>query len=100
MRERLRETERESERERERARERPRERAGADLDVDALLGFLAVEETLDVEVGAAGVLVNGRAHPLPLARDDHIGVRSCRGGEGGAGDRSGDYRSPRTKSLV
>ena len=66
---------------------------GADLNVDALLGFLAVEETLDVEVGAAGVLVNGRAHPLPLAGDNHIGVRSCMGRGGGAGDMSGDYRA-------
>lgn len=42
--------------------------------MDSLFGLLAVEQTLDVKVGAAGVLVNLRADPLAFAGDDDVRV--------------------------
>lgn len=53
----------------------------AHLDVDSLLGLLAVEQAFDVEVGAARVLVNGRTDPLPLTGDDHVRIHRCRRNE-------------------
>lgn len=51
----------------------------AHLDVDSILGFLAVEQAFDVKVWAPCVFVNWRSNPLSLAGDDHIGIYSCGG---------------------
>lgn len=50
--------------------------ADAHLHVDPLFGFFAVKQAFDVEVGGARVLLNGGSDPLPLARDDDVGIHS------------------------
>lgn len=50
--------------------------ADAHLHVDPLFGFFAIKQAFDVEIGRAGVLLNGGSDPFPLARDDDVGIHS------------------------